>query len=111
MSNITGYRIRGLRSDLNWTAEQLALKIGVNRANVTQWEIGKNYPSKDNLVSLAKALNTSTDYLLGLTEDKRPINEIIFKDGGKAIYVGDMSDDNKNAIKYIVDTFRKSNGI
>ena len=42
---------------------------------VWRWESGKGDPSADALVDLAKVLNVSTDYLLGVSDNPAPNNE------------------------------------
>lgn len=51
------------------TQKQLAEKLGVDPANITNWKTGKNIPSVETLYALCKLLNVSADYLLGLDEE------------------------------------------
>lgn len=59
---------------------KLAMRVGVSRAAVSQWESeeGENSTSPDgeNLVKCAKALNTTPNYLLYGVEDKEAFNNI-----------------------------------
>ncbi len=59
-------RLKQLRTDLGISQSVLAKEIGVTRAAVNAWELGKGYPNVLCLVALARYLNISTDYLLGL---------------------------------------------
>ncbi len=60
-------KLKSLRTDRGISQNALAQAIGVTRAAVNAWELGKGYPNAVCLVQLAKYLNVSTDYLLGLT--------------------------------------------
>ena len=60
-------RLKNLRTDLGISQSTLAQQIGVTRAAVNAWELGKGYPNVQCLVGLARYLNVSTDYLLGLS--------------------------------------------
>lgn len=64
--------IRNLREDHNFTQKQVAEFLNVKQNTYSQYEIGVlNYPV-DVLVQLASFYETSIDYLLGLTEEKKP---------------------------------------
>ncbi len=72
-------RIRELRKRLRLTQETLASLVGVSRSAVISWEKGSYFPEGENLSNLATILETSTDYLLGKTDDPRPV-PVISKD-------------------------------
>ena len=63
-----GRRLRQLRTGRGWTQAQLASKLGVERAVVGNYELGLHYPAIPQLVALSRALEVSTDRLLGLGE-------------------------------------------
>ena len=63
-----GKRIQKARLKKGFTQEQLADVLNVGRPHVTKMERGARACSVDFLVDLADALNVSTDYLLGGTE-------------------------------------------
>ncbi|MBN8594829.1 MAG: helix-turn-helix transcriptional regulator [Anaerolineae bacterium] len=48
---------------------QLAEEIGVSERTIFHYKQGKYVPDSRTLTKLATALRTSSDYLLGLTED------------------------------------------
>lgn len=50
--------------------KDLAEMISVSDSNVSKYLYEKTYPSLPALVQIAKTLNVSTDYLLGLTSGK-----------------------------------------
>ncbi len=61
--NISG-RITGARGVLGLTQGQLALRLGVSRQAVNQWESGAREPrGVDTLVRLAEALGCTLDWL------------------------------------------------
>ena len=51
--------IKRLRTENNWTQEQLAEKVGVTRATVTQWETGWSQPRMGAVQRLAGAFGVS----------------------------------------------------
>lgn len=63
-----GTRIKKLRIEAGYTQPQLAEKIGVSNAVISFWENGINEPKASYIKLLAKHLNVSADYLLGIEE-------------------------------------------
>ena len=73
-----GGRIKALRTkQQGLTQDALAERIEVSRQAMAFMEQGRQKPSRDTVVSLAIALDTSADYLLGLTDDPRPLRELV----------------------------------
>ena len=64
-------RIRDRRKALGISQEALAVLIGTHQGQVSKFENGDSVPSSDVLAALARALKTSSDWLLGLAEDGR----------------------------------------
>ena len=59
-----GEKVQKLRTQSNWTQEQLAEKLYVSRTAISKWESGKGYPSIDLLKDIAKLFNKTIDELL-----------------------------------------------
>lgn len=87
--------IKKLRLALNMSQVTLAKNLGVSKQSVSNWENDNIQPSIDMLVRIARCLNTSTDYLLGL-ESKKTID------------VNGLSDIHIAHIKQIIDDLRSS---
>ena len=66
MIETLGSRIALLRQQNGMSQSDLAKRLHISRAGVQSWECGENYPSTDNLISLAKIFHVSTDYLLDI---------------------------------------------
>lgn len=62
-------RIAIARKGKGWIQTQLAEALGVSVDTVRRWEQGKRPPDTEMLQKLAQALDTSTAYLLGETDD------------------------------------------
>ena len=69
-----GKRLREARMMRGFTQPQLADAIDVALRTYQQYEQGIRNPSFDSLVALANALDVSTDWLLGRT-DEAPFDE------------------------------------
>ncbi|MDO4274218.1 MAG: helix-turn-helix transcriptional regulator [Eubacteriales bacterium] len=66
MVNI-GDKLSAKRKARNLTQKSLALQVGVSENTISSYENGTRYPSYDILISLARILHVSTDYLLGIS--------------------------------------------
>lgn len=60
-------RLQALRIKNSLTQKDLSVLIGVSVVSIGNWENGAKKPSSEAVVSLAKAFNVSTDYLLGVS--------------------------------------------
>ena len=62
-------RIKALRQEKGLTLEQVADVVGVGKSTVRKWETGMIANMKrDKIASLAKALGTTPEYLMGWDE-------------------------------------------
>lgn len=57
-------KIKKLRKDNNMTQEDLAEKLNVSRQTISKWETNIVIPDADNIVSICKLFNITTDELL-----------------------------------------------
>lgn len=69
-------RIKELREELHMTQVRLSIELEVAQETVSAYEKGKSYPSVATLLKLCKIFNTSSDYILGLSDDRIPQRNI-----------------------------------
>lgn len=62
-------RLRDMREDHDLTQQKLAEYLGMPQPQYFRYEQGLRDIPTDILIQLAKLYNTTTDYLLGLTDD------------------------------------------
>lgn len=65
-------RIRNIREDRDIKQRQVAEYLNVSQNTYSQYETGAISLSAETAVKLAVFYGTSVDYLLGLTDEKRP---------------------------------------
>lgn len=63
-------RIKDARLERGLTQTQLASHLEKGESAVRMWEIGRSKPDADTLIKLARFFDCTTDYLLGLSDDK-----------------------------------------
>ena len=66
-------RLRELRDERDLTQTEIAKMLGMSQTGYSKYETGENDIPTDVLIKLAKFYNTSIDYLLGQTDNKRRI--------------------------------------
>ena len=62
-----------LRAKVNLTQSEVAKILNLNRSTISQWERGNAIPDQILLPKLANLYNVSTDYLLGVENEKNII--------------------------------------
>ena len=65
-------RLRDIREDRDLTQHDIANLIKVSQVQYSKYELGVNSIPIEKLVILAKYYNTSLDYLVSLTDEKKP---------------------------------------
>ena len=65
-------RLRELRLEKGYTQLQMQMLTGIDQSDYSKLENGKRYYTYNQLRSIAQVLNTSMDYLAGLTDVKDP---------------------------------------
>ena len=64
-----GARILPLMKKNGMTQRELANQIGVTEVSISRYITGARMPKANIVVYMADALNTTTDYILGRTEE------------------------------------------
>jgi SOS-response transcriptional repressor LexA len=72
-------KIRLLRIQKSLNQSELSRLVGTSVVSIGCWENGTKCPSTSAIISLAKAFNVSTDYLLGVSIDSKFTGELLSK--------------------------------
>lgn len=70
------YRIKSLREDRDITQTEVAKVVKTTQQHYSKIERGYAEIGAEKLISLSKFYNVSADYILGLTDDPRPVTKI-----------------------------------
>lgn len=65
-------RLKDLRKARGYTQIKMQMLTGIDQSDYSKLESGKRYYTYEQLRRIALALDTSMDYLAGLTDDPRP---------------------------------------
>ena len=65
-------RIKELRKEKGYTQVKIQMLTGIDQSDYSKIESGKRYLTHEQCRKLAIALDTSMDYLSGLTDEKKP---------------------------------------
>ena len=66
------YRLRGLREDKDLSQQEIAEFLNVGQSTYSDYELEKVNIPIDSLRKLAEFFNTSIDYILEMTDERRP---------------------------------------
>ena len=101
-------KIKNLRMEKNWTQEYVAKRLNISASALSRYESGAYEPKDLSMVSqFAKLYNVSTDFLLGLSEEK---NALVSGNDDKefmALYekYNDLDDPDKEILRATLDAF------
>ncbi|KIL73731.1 helix-turn-helix domain-containing protein [Bacillus badius] len=68
-------RLISLRKAKKYTQQEFAKRLGIPRSTYSNYEAGNREPDNSTLKLIAEKLETTTDYLLGRTDDPKPSEE------------------------------------
>lgn len=66
-------KLKELRENLGLSQRSLAVKLGVSQSTVGMWESNQREPNFKTIEELANFFDVTTDYLLGRTDNKKPV--------------------------------------
>ena len=107
-----GDRIANLRKELDINQKELATKVGITEASLSRYENNLRETKSEIIVRLAKALETSTDYLLGVNdntkiskEDKLIIENLSVSEKTKKLLekIYSLEKEDREAIEKMID--------
>ncbi|PBI62260.1 helix-turn-helix domain-containing protein [Clostridioides difficile] len=107
-----GDRIANLRKELDINQKELATKVGITEASLSRYENNLREPKSEIIVRLAKALETSKDYLLGVNdntkiskEDKLIIENLSVSEKTKKLLekIYSLEKEDREAIEKMID--------
>ena len=61
-----------IRVTKDYTQLKVQMETGINQSTLSKYEKGEAVQTGDNLVILAKFYNTSIDFLMDLTDERKP---------------------------------------
>ena len=70
-----GERLKMLRKNKGITQKELAYILGIKKASISLYEIGKIDPPDEIKISIAKYFKISLDYLIGIIDIEIPYYE------------------------------------
>lgn len=64
--------IKLIRVTKDYTQLKVQMDTGISQSTLSKYETGELLPTTDNLIILANYYKTSLDYLMDLTDEKKP---------------------------------------
>ena len=72
MGDIMKYKLRDLREDKDLSQSEVASILKMSQTGYSKYETGENDIPTSVLIRLADLYDTSVDFLLGLTTERKP---------------------------------------
>lgn len=69
---MTSERLKMLRKRKGYTQIKIQILTGIDQSDYSKIENGVRYPTVEQAKRLALALDTSTDFIFGLTDEEKP---------------------------------------
>lgn len=66
-------RIRDLREDKDYSQQSIAKLLNTTQGYYSKYELGKREIPLHHIITLCKFYDVSADYLLGFTNEKKPL--------------------------------------
>lgn len=67
-------RLKELREEKGYTQIKMQMLTGIDQSDYSKMENGKRWMTLEQCRRIAIALDTSMDYLAGLTDERKPYN-------------------------------------
>ena len=72
-------RLKEIREDRDLKQDEVAKALGIKQQQYSEYEIGKRLIPIETLDKLADYYDTSIDYLVGRTDERKPYKKSILK--------------------------------
>ncbi len=102
MKTAFGERFKELLAKSEYSQREIAQDIGVTESAISKYLSGERIPNGDILLNLATALNTTTDYLLGLDSTNDGSLEFMKLKGLLARNAKNLTPEQKNKLIQII---------
>lgn len=99
--SVLGSRIKYLREKKNLSQKRLADSLGITNVQLSRYESGDRKPDPETILQIADYFETTTDYLLGKTNNPHQNNE------GLAFLDGTISEDEIEYLEKSLKEFRE----
>lgn len=93
-----GDKLKSVRKSRHITQLELSKRLGVAKGTISAYEQSLSYPSIETLTKLCFILDTSADYLLGISDD------LPFKMGG-------LTNDQIQSVLQFVSVIERANAV
>lgn len=107
-----GDRLANLRKLNNLTRKELAEIFSISYSALSNYENNERFPDQEMLINIANYFNVSVDYLLGRTNIKEPIEDIVsekqqgYSSSKKSIDAEGLSPESQEDLKKYIELLK-----
>jgi transcriptional regulator with XRE-family HTH domain len=109
-----GEKLKKLRKERGWSQDELGQQVGIHGRHVGKYEIGRAMPNAETVVTIARVLGVSIDYLLrdDLDEGSTPGATLRDQDLLRQFEaVEKMADEDRRVVTSLIDAYVKKHQI
>lgn len=108
-------RLKQLRESLGMTQDELAKKLNLTQSTIAYYENGKKMPTLENAIIITNLLNTSLDYLVGVSDCQNTENikesEDIYCSDAILDDISNLSCESLKSLKEFVEFLKFKDGV
>ncbi|MED4726839.1 helix-turn-helix transcriptional regulator [Aneurinibacillus migulanus] len=105
-----GQRLSDLRTKNKLTQQELSNRLNIAKSTLAMYETGKRQPGFETLQRIADFFETSTDYLLGRTNEPSPTYKASNDESDGLAFIdgeGPITEEEKEYLKESLELFRR----
>lgn len=92
-------RIKDLREDMDLTQKEISKILNIHINTYANYERGKREITLDILILMAKFYNVSIDYIAGITQNKRGLNNLNEEENNLLEQYNSLTEKNKGKLE------------
>ena len=100
-------RLKELRNEKGVSQKEVARNLKTTDVTIGRYENGDREPKGDMLYSLAKYYDVSVDYILGYSDNKKPLTDLSEKQKKAIELANQLTDEEFNNIINLINSMKK----
>ncbi len=100
-------RLKELRNEKGVSQKEVARSLKTTDVTIGRYENGDREPKGDMLYSLAKYYDVSVDYILGYSDNKKPLTDLSEKQKKAIELANQLTDEEFNNIINLINSMKK----
>lgn len=101
-------RLKNVRENMGITMAEASRKLKLSKIGYCRYEYGERLPSPQMIEAIAQCFHTSSDYLVGLSDNPEPSQIVVDKYKNPSLFaLVELCQDNENQIQRLLSYYKK----